>query len=195
MNEFSDLINLALRFSFNLVVVIVLVRFIYFHVRRKRQFAFAFFLSNILVFFLCHLLSKAEISMGFAFGLFAVFGILRYRTTTLPIKEMTYLFAAIAVALINGLTNEKSDFYELFFINLTILIVVFCLERIWPEEKRNTKRIAYERIDLIESNEREKIVEDLRTRTGLDVIDYSVRNIDFINKSADLRVEYRSDED
>lgn len=183
-------LNLALRFGLDLFMVILLVRFIYLRIKRKNEFAFAFFLSNILIFFLCYLMSGAQISMGFAFGLFAIFGILRYRTTTLPIKEMTYLFTSIAIALINGLTNDHISFAELVIINFSIIIVVYTLERIWSVEKEFTKRVFYERIELIEAADDEAVIEDLKSRTGLDVKSFTVKNINFVEKKAELRVVY-----
>lgn len=131
--DLTGLTELAMKFAFDIIVTILLVRFLYFDGSRKRQkeYVFSFLVSNVLVFFLCHLMSGAEISMGFAFGLFAVFGILRFRTRTLPIKEMTYLFASISVALINGLSIPDMSIYELLFINVAILISVLIMERFW----------------------------------------------------------------
>lgn len=191
MSDISGWSGLAIRFGLNLIAVTLLVRFIYLRIKKKKEFAFAFYLSNVLIFFLCYLMSGAQISMGFAFGLFAIFGILRYRTTTLPIKEMTYLFASIAIALINGLSNNEMSFPELFFINLSIIVVVYILENIWMEEKRFTKKINYERIDLIESGNEKDVIEDLTSRTGLDIVGYTVKQINFVENKAELRVEYR----
>ncbi len=186
--------GLILRFAINLIAAVTLVRYIYLRIKDKREFAFAFLLSNVLIFFLCYLMSGAQISMGFAFGLFAVFGILRYRTTTLPIKEMTYLFASIALALINGLANQEMSLFELLFINISILAVVFILERVWSVEKKFTKRVSYERIDLLEAGDAEAILADLRQRTGLNIIAYTVKNINLVEGVADLRAEYKPDE-
>ena len=192
--EWSNLFDLALRFGINLLVVILLVRFIYYRVKKEREFAFSFLLTNILIFFLCYMMSGAQISVGFAFGLFAVFGILRYRTTTLPIKEMTYLFASIAVALINGLATNKMSWAELLFVNVAILSVVYLLEKMWKEEEgQKSKKISYERIDLIEKGDEVAIIEDLKNRTGLNVTHYTVKNINFVESKADLRVFYDED--
>lgn len=187
--------GLILRFAINLIAALTLVRFIYLRIKDKREFAFAFLLSNVLIFFLCYLMSGAQISMGFAFGLFAVFGILRYRTTTLPIKEMTYLFASIALALINGLANQEMSLLELLFINVSILLVVYILERVWSVEKKYTKRVSYERVDLLESGDTTAVLEDLKQRTGLNVIGFTVRNINLVEGVAELRVEYLPDEE
>ena len=188
--DLGNLPALLMRFVLNLMAVTILVRFIYLKVKNRREFAFAFFLSNVLIFFLCYMMSGAQISMGFAFGLFAIFGILRYRTTTLPIKEMTYLFASIALALINGLANEMMSFVELIFVNASIIVVVYSLERIWSVDKTFTKRVYYERIDLIESGNDKAILEDLKNRTGLSVRSFTVKNINFVEKKAELRVVY-----
>jgi hypothetical protein len=194
--EWSHMFDLVIRFGINLLVVILLVRFIYFRVKKEREFAFSFILTNILIFFLCYMMSGTQISMGFAFGLFAVFGILRYRTTTLPIKEMTYLFASIAVALMNGLATNEITLIELVFINGAILSVVYLMEKLWREEEgQKSKKISYERIDLIEKGDEEAIIEDLKNRTGLMVTHYEVKNINFVESKADLRVFYNEDND
>jgi uncharacterized membrane protein len=194
--EWSSMFDLVLRFGINLLVVILLVRFIYYRVKKEREFAFSFILTNILIFFLCYMMSGAQISVGFAFGLFAVFGILRYRTTTLPIKEMTYLFASIAVALMNGLATNNIALVELIFINLAILSVVYLLEKLWKEEEgQKSKKISYERIDLIEQGDEVAIIEDLKNRTGLMVTHYIVKNINFVESKADLRVFYDEEKD
>jgi hypothetical protein len=187
---FGGFSALVMRFVLNLIAVTLLVRFIYLKIKNRREFAFAFYLSNVLIFFLCYMMSGAQISMGFAFGLFAVFGILRYRTTTLPIKEMTYLFASIALALINGLANDKMSFAELIFVNSSIIVVVFILERVWSVNKTFSKRVFYERIDLIEEGDNEAIIEDLKRRTGLEVQSFTVKNINFVEGKAELRVVY-----
>lgn len=191
LNDMNGWLGLGLRFGINLVAVTLLVRFIYLRIKKKREFAFAFYLSNVLIFFLCYLMSGAQISMGFAFGLFAIFGILRYRTTTLPIKEMTYLFASIALALINGLSNDEMTLLELLFINISIIVVVYVLETIWTEETEFTKRVYYERIDLLEAANDKAVLEDLRNRTGLNVTSFTVKKINFVEKKAELRVVYQ----
>lgn len=190
IGDIDGWVGLLFRFGLNLMSVILLVRFIYLRIKKKREFAFAFFLSNVLIFFLCYLMSGAQISMGFAFGLFAIFGILRYRTTTLPIKEMTYLFASIAIALINGLSNNEMSVIELIFINVSIVVIVFVLETIWSEEKQYTKRVYYEKIELLDAENEQAVIDDLKSRTGLDVTSFTVKNINFVDKQAELRVVY-----
>lgn len=189
--------DLGIRFVLNLGVVLILVRWIYWRVRQEREFAFSFTLTNILIFLLCYMMHGTEISMGFAFGLFAVFGILRYRTTTLPVKEMTYLFASISVALLNGISTDTFSLLELVFTNALILIVVYLLEILWKEEgaTESSKKVEYERIDLIEKGDDQIIVEDLKTRTGLDVTRFEVKNMNLLTKSAMLKVFYEAEEE
>ena len=191
--EINNLIELALRFSIDLLVVILLVRFIYWKVKKDRDFAFSFLLSNILIFFLCYMMKGAQISVGFAFGLFAVFGILRYRTTTLPIKEMTYLFASISVALLNGLANKDMSYAELVFVNVAVLTVVYLLEVLWKAEPSSylSKKVMYERIDLIQKGDEEDVLIDLKERTGLNITHFTVKNINFVDSRAELRVFYK----
>lgn len=193
----DSLLDLMIRFGLNLGVVIVLVRFIYWGVKREKEYAFSFLLTNVLIFFLCYMMKGAQISVGFAFGLFAVFGILRYRTTTLPVKEMTYLFACISLALINGLGSQELSLLELGFINVIILLTVFVMEKLWQEEVNDfsSKKVDYERIDLIEAGDSESILKDLRNRTGLDVHDYTVKNLNLVDGRAEIRVYYKKRKD
>jgi hypothetical protein len=129
--------------------------------------------------------------LGFALGLFAVFGILRYRTEPLPIKEMTYLFIVIGLAMINALVNKSISLSELAFVNITILLVVFSFEKLWFNNEVQKKRITYERIDLIKPGDRLEMIKDLRMRTGLDIVKIQVGKIDFLRDVAQLTVFYK----
>ena len=123
------------RFLLDLIVITILVRGIYYYFKKDREYAFTFFLFNVLIFFVCYLMLAVEISMGFAFGLFAIFGILRYRTNTVPIKEMTYLFTAITIALINSVGEFN---WVTIFMNVSILLFVFIAvfdNHIGPKDK------------------------------------------------------------
>jgi hypothetical protein len=119
----SDFLELLVRFSFNLIVVIILVRYIYYPVARRKDYLFTYILISTVIFALCFLLENVKLEIGFALGLFAIFGIIRYRTSQIPIKEMTYLFLIIGISVINALANKKISYTELVFANFGIIFV------------------------------------------------------------------------
>src|SRR4030042_6205756 len=109
-----DFFELLLRFSLNMFIVVLIVRGLYYPTARRKDYLFAFLLISTVVFLLCILLESVKLQLGFAFGLFAIFGILRYRTNAIPIKEMTYLFVIIGISVVNALANKKVSWTELF---------------------------------------------------------------------------------
>ena len=131
--------------------------------------------------------------LGFALGLFAVFGILRYRTEPIPIKEMTYLFIVIGLAMINALANKKISWAELVFVNTTILLVTLSFEKLWFNNEIQSKNVVYERIDLIKMEHRLEMIKDLRERTGLDIVRVQIGKIDLLRDVAVVTVFFRAD--
>ena len=127
---------LLIRFIMNLAFILLLIGCVYSPVKKKREYLFVFFNFNILIFFIASLLSKIKMETGFAFGLFAVFSIIRYRTKQIPIKEMTFLFISIILATINSMVTIEIDFLTIFMANVMILLTSFIMEKIWlPVEK------------------------------------------------------------
>ena len=131
--------------------------------------------------------------LGFALGLFAVFGILRYRTEPIPIKEMTYLFIVIGLAMINALANKKISWAELLFVNTAILLVTLSFEKLWFNNEIQSKNVVYERIDLIKMEHRLEMIKDLRERTGLDIVRVQIGKIDLLRDVAIVTVFFRAD--
>tara|TARA_Y100000739_G_C20458751_1_gene395768 strand:- start:354 stop:755 length:402 start_codon:yes stop_codon:yes gene_type:complete len=129
--------------------------------------------------------------MGFAMGLFAVFGILRYRTEALPIKEMTYLFIVIGLAMINALTNKSISMLELIFTDCLIVGTTFGIEAIWFNNHERSKNLVYEKINLVKPEHEDELIKDLRERTGLDIFKISVGKIDFLKDTADIKIYYK----
>ena len=130
----SDLINLMIRFGFNLSIAFIIIKLIYQRNRANNlDFVFTYFMFNSLIFFFAFLLSSITINMGFAFGLFAVFAILRYRTDPIPIKEMTYLFIVITIGVINALSGVEVSYAALLFTNITLVILTYFLENYWQK--------------------------------------------------------------
>lgn len=192
INEIA-LLELVLRFVFNVFFIYIIARVVYFRLGRNRDYMFTLFLFNMLVFFVCYLLTSVNLSLGFAFGIFAIFSLLRYRTTTIPIKEMTYMFISIAIAIINALSTFDLSFAELLFVNATIVIVTIVLEKTWVRNV-HSKTILFEKIDLIKPVNRALLLADLKERTGIDVHRVEIGEIDFLRDTAKIKMFYYEDE-
>lgn len=186
------------RILIDLLSVLVLVRFVYYPLYKHRELFFTFFIFNIIIFLICFLLNKVELSMGAAFGLFAVFSMLRYRTEDISIKDMTYLFLVIAIGLIAAVTKIKdtSDMYEYLFlaiINAIIIITTYLLESNVLMKKELAKVITYENITLINTGREEEFKEDIKQRTGITVHRFYIQKIDFLRDAAQIKIYYYED--
>ena len=190
----TDMWELLFKFGVNTLVLFVLIRLIYYPIHRKKDFLFTYFLFNVLIFFLCGLLNSVKLSTGFAFGLFAIFSILRYRTEQISIKDMTYLLAVIAVAVVNALFGKKVSLIELFFTNALILVTTYVLEHLWLTRHEAMRQIIYERIELIKPENRQKLYDDLRERLGVKVSRVEIGRIDLLRDTVQLRVFFFEDE-
>ena len=186
----KDFFKLIVKATFNLAMILVIVRYIYYPITKNKDYLFTYLLISLTVFLLCILLDSVKIELAFALGLFAIFGIIRYRTDPIPIKEMTYLFLVIGVSVINALANKKISYSELVFANFMIIAVTFGLERIWLLRHETRKNVIYERIDLIGPEKRDELIKDLKERTGIDVVRVEIRRIDFLKDIAYLRIFY-----
>ncbi|MFN9799259.1 MAG: DUF4956 domain-containing protein, partial [Bacteroidota bacterium] len=127
----EDFLGMIIRLGLHLFFVFILVRLIYYPRTKRKDFLFTYFLFSISIFLMCFLLESVKLEMGFALGLFAVFGIIRYRTDAIPIKEMTYLFVVIGMSVMNALINKKISLVELMFANVVIIGATYGLERVW----------------------------------------------------------------
>jgi hypothetical protein len=189
----TDFYNLILRFAFNMLATVILVRFLYYPHSKRKDYFFIFMIFSTIVFLLCFLLGKVSVQMGFALGLFAIFGILRYRTDTIPIKEMTYLFLMVGTSVINSLSDKTVSWAELVFANAIIILITWYLERVWMQKKEGFMDIRYEKIELIHPSRREELMEDLKKRTGLNVYRISIDRVNFMKDTARVRIFYRED--
>ena len=164
--NWANLVELLGRFALNLIVILILVRWFYFSTTRRKDFLFTYILISSIVFLLCFLLENVMLQIGFALGLFAIFGIIRYRTHAIPIKEMTYLFLIIGISVINALANTAS-ISEIIFTNLIIIFITYGLEKKWLLRHESSKSIIYEKINLIKTEHHKELIEDLQLRTGI----------------------------
>jgi len=186
----KDFFTLITKTIFNLAIITIIIRYIYYPVTKNKDYLFTYFLISLTVFLLCVLLDSVKLQLGFALGLFAIFGIIRYRTDPIPIKEMTYLFLVIGVSVVNALANKKISHAELIFANLMIVFVTFGMERLWLLKPELRKNVIYEKIELIVPERRAELITDLQERTGINVIRVEVRRIDFLKDTANLRIFY-----
>lgn len=182
--NWEDFIDLILRSIFNLVVVVILVRYLYYRITPRKDYLFTYILISLTVFLMVFLLENIKIELGFALGLFAIFGIIRYRTRQIPIREMTYLFMVIGISVINALANKKVSYAELLFTNLAVLAITYLLEKVFLLKHESKKVINYENVELIKPENRAELIRDLESRTGLDITRVEIGRIDYLRDSA-----------
>lgn len=185
----GNFVELLLHFVLNMVMVLAIIRFFYYPKSRRRDYFFTFTLISISIFLMIFLLGSVKLKIGFALGLFAIFGIIRYRTESMPVREMTYLFVIIAISVINALALELT-YGELFCTNLLFVLCIWLCESNRWLKHISCKLVQYDRIELITPQRHDELLEDLKLRTGLDIIKVEVGHIDFLRDSAMLKVYY-----
>ncbi|HAL64563.1 MAG TPA: DUF4956 domain-containing protein [Bacteroidales bacterium] len=190
--DLPSLYELIARFLFNLLSLVILVRYIYYRTSKRKTYLFTYMLIGITIFSLSYLLENVQLQLGMALGLFAVFGILRYRTDNMPIKEMTYLFVAIALSIVNALTTGIS-LAELVFTNAVVLIAVALSEYYWMYRHESSKPIVYDNLEYIKPQNKKLFIEDLERRTGLKINRVEVGQIDFDRQIVKLVIYYFHD--
>lgn len=188
--DLEDFSKLLFKFGINFIFLIIIVRLVYYRVKDDKDYVFTYIMFNILTFFICFLLRKVPMEMGFALGLFAVFGILRYRTEAIPIRQMTYLFIVIGISMINALSNKSVSIFEVLFTNGLITLITYLIDRLWFQSIEENKTIIYEKIDLIKPEKKEDMIKDLRNRTGLPVHEFKIDKIDFLRDIANITIYY-----
>ena len=187
----DDFYKMIIRFSLNLFFLTAVVKFIYYKRSQKKEYLFTFYLIGIVVFFLCFTLKKYELDLGMALGLFAIFGILRNRTLPLEVREMTYLFVVIGIAVMNGLSNKKMSYAEIIAANSIIVLALYVLERYWAKTEVFSKEVLYETIENIRPENHDKLKEDLEKRLGVTVTNFEIGNVNFLRDVAKITVHYK----
>jgi len=190
----NDFYTLLMRLSINLVFLTIVIRYLYYSKTKRKDYLFTYYLIGTITFFLCFGLKKLDIDTGMGLGLFAIFGIIRYRTDAIEIKEMTYLFLIIGISVVNALASNQLSISELAFINVTVVLMTYILEYKWLVKHETRKTINYERIDLIVPEKHEAMKADLEKRTGLNINRVEVGKIDFLNDTALIRIYYYGDD-
>lgn len=190
----EDFYGLLIRLGINLLFLTILIRVLYYTKTRRKDYLFTYYLIGTITFFLCFGLMQMDIDTGMGLGLFAIFGIIRYRTDAIEIKEMTYLFMIIGISVVNALASNELSISEVGVINVTVVLLTYLLENVWLMKHETRKTINYERIDLIKPENQDLLKADLEKRTGLTINRVEVGKIDFLNDTAMVRIYYYADE-
>lgn len=192
---YKVLTKIGLRMLIDVLSVFLLVRFVYFPAYKKKELFFTFFAFNVVIFLICFLLNKVDLSMGAAFGLFAVFSMLRYKTEDIDLKDMTYLFLVIAMGLISAIVKLKDvtdqlEYLFLLIINLFLILIALILESKWFSKLEQIKVVYYDQIELIHLEKHDLLIMDIKNRTGINVHRVEIQKIDFLKDSATVKIFY-----
>lgn len=185
-----EFLDFFLRFLFNFVVAYTVIRWIYYPVHKNKDYLFTYFLFNIIIFVLCYMMKNSQLQIGVAFGLFAVFSVLRYRTMNVSIMDMAYLFLVISIGVINSLSNDQVSIAEVIFANVLVVGIIYVMEKVWLVRHASSKTIVYEKIENIKPENYDKLIADLKERTGLDIHRAEIGRIDFMTDVARIKIFY-----
>jgi hypothetical protein len=188
--------KLSIKFFVRLIIdvasMIILLRLVYYPIYKKKEFFFTFCLFNMVIFLITYLLNKNEgLSTGAAFGLFAVFSLLRYRTENISTRDMTYLFSFIAIGLLSAV--GKGTYFETAIVNAVVIVTAFILDSNLIFKNECVKNIQYEKIENIKPENREALMTDLRNRTGLNIHRVMVSKVDFTKDTAVVKIYFYDD--
>lgn len=181
----SDIIS---RFAINIISCLLIVYLIYFKRYSRKNYAFAYMLISTTVFFLCYFLATVEFQLGLALGLFAIFGIIRYRTDSVPIKEMTYLFLVIALSIINALVSLENRILEIALTNIVLVAMPYIIER-FGDDNMEKLVITYDKTEFLHKDKKEELENDLKERLGIKVKEIRIEKIDFSSNKAKLELK------
>ena len=188
----KNFIDFLIPLLINLLVTGIIIYGIYYRKMHRKNYLTTFSLISLTVFFLVFLLDSIELQIGLALGLFAVFGIIRYRTISIPIKEMTYLFVIIGISIINALANAKIGYIGLLLVNIIFILACWLFESDLIKKHISVKRVVYDNIRLIKAGKENELKADLEERLGLTVVKIEIGSVDFIKDSAVVKVSYLS---
>ncbi len=181
------------RLVFNMTVILLIVRGIYYPLTKRKNYLFTYIMISLIAFIVCHAFQRLDMGLGMALGLFAIFGIIRYRTNAIPIKEMTYLFVVIGISVVNALADNKFSYAEMITTNGVVVGTIFLLEKVWLLRHEARKVINYDRIELVKPECHEELMQDLRARTGLDIHRFELGRINFLSDTTNIRVFFYTD--
>lgn len=192
--EYSNVLELFVRFAFNFIITTIIIRYLYYPTTRRKDYLFTFILLSTTIFLLIFMLESVKMKVGFALGLFAIFGIIRYRTNPIPIKEMTYIFVVIGLSVINAMSSKKVTYAEILLVNLIIIAIIFILEKVWLLKHESSKIILTEKIELIKPQNQKELIADLEERTGIKISRVEIGKINFLKDTARIKIYYYESE-
>jgi hypothetical protein len=199
--DYQELDGLGIRLAINLLVLYIIIRLLYYPKAKRKDYLFTYFLIGIITFFLCFGLKKLDIDTGMGLGLFAIFGIIRYRTDAIEIKEMTYLFLVIGLSVVNSMLATEVDksiyqinLFELGVINITVIVLLYIMEYLWLVKHETRKIVNYDRVDLVHPEKHEEMKKDLEAKTGLLINRFEIGKIDYLNDTCLVRIYYYADD-
>ena len=183
--------GILLRFALNLISLLILIRILYFKYSKKEKFMFTFFLIGIIVFFICALLKDIGMGLGLGFGLFAIFSILRFRTRNFSVKDMAYIFTTIGISVINSMSMQEVPIFGYLIINVIVIVAVFILEEHLRKNSFSKYSVSYDNLDLLKPGSNHKLIKDLSSRTGHEILCVKVRNLDLKKEVAQIDVYFK----
>jgi Domain of unknown function (DUF4956) len=187
----EDFFKLLSRLGMDLAIVSIIVWFVYYRLYRNREMVFTYYIFNIITYAMCTLLRKTPMDMGFAIGLFAVFGILRYRTEQIRVRDLTYLFVVLGLAIVNGVANKKVSLAELVLVNLVIVGATSLLELNPRGQWTESTPMLYDRLEFLKPGQQVALHADLTSRLGWEVLRVQIHRVDLLRDAAELTVSYR----
>jgi hypothetical protein len=184
----DDIYKLLLRFALNMLFITIAIKFIYYKKTPRTNYVFTFYMISIISFVIVFTLKKMNIDTGMGLGLFAIFGIIRYRTNPLRVREMTYLFIVIGLSVINGLTGKQVSYAELLSINILVVGIVYFMDTKFFVNIEESKTIIYEKIENIKPANYALLIDDLEDRTGIKITRAVVGKVDFLKDVAEVKI-------
>ena len=181
-------LQLIMNILINFATAFLIVRFIYYNQKQSKKYVFTFLALNSTLFLIFNFLGNIELSFGVGFGLFAIFSVLRFRTDTIPSREMSYLFVLLALPMVNFALLDSGQYAALVISFIFIFVLLLVLERGWGFKYHETKTVLYEKIELIKPETRTLLIRDLQERTGLVISDVEVNKINFLQDTAELKI-------
>ncbi len=188
----DDFYKMTFRLLLNVSFLWIIIEKLYRQTSKNNSYTFTYYMIGIIVFFLCFTLKKYELDIGMALGLFAIFGIIRYRTASIDIKEMTYLFIVIGISVINALANKKMSYAEIIAANMIVIFAIFIIERNLPKKINPEKsmKLNYDKINNLHFDDDTLLLADIKTRLGIEVIRYEVNKVDYAKGIVDMKIFY-----
>jgi hypothetical protein len=186
-----NFLGIMIRFVINIIFLFILIKIVYYRYSRNEMFLFAFFLMGIMIFFIGSILNAVFLEIGMAVGLFAIFTILRLRTTNVSIKDMSYMFTTIGLSVINSLKLVGFPLLGIVIINVIIIFSAYLLEEFLIKNSSESYSIVYRNIELLRSSKKQRLLKDISELTGKDVIKVKVRRVDYRSETALLDIFFK----